>query len=157
MLKSEFLSTGLEVSLGLGSYCAHRRENLCSVSSFCTCVQNLVILIYLINGIGKFHFIQPCSDLLILVPKFGYWSHTTSHCLGFIWVWTWSWRQGAKEGSEQVSTKSIGWKQAVSLNLFCYLFWFPSEKITNTVGKKNSLKTCRLWHYRRVILVFLYL
>lgn len=134
MVRNEFLSTGQEISLGLGLYCAHRRDNLCSVSSFCTC--ELVILIYLINGIGKFHFIQPCWDLLILVPKSGDWSHTTNHCLCFTWVWMWSWRQGAKEGSEQVSTKSTGCKQAVSLKLFGYLLWFSSEKITSTWEKK---------------------
>lgn len=38
------------------------------MSSFFIC--ELAILIYLINGIGKFHFIQPHSDLLICVPKF---------------------------------------------------------------------------------------
>lgn len=154
MVRKELLSAGLEVSLGLGLYCAYRRDNLCNVSSFCTC--ELGILIYLINGIGKLNFIQPCSDLLILVPKFGDWSHSTNHCLGFIWAWTWSWRQGAKEGSEQVSTKSAGCKQAVSLKLFGYLLWFSSAKITNTGEQNCSLKRCRLWHYRRVILVCLF-
>lgn len=45
-----------------------KERHLCCVSSFLTC--ELVILIYLINGIGKLNFLQQSSDRLIQVTKF---------------------------------------------------------------------------------------